>query len=144
MAQANKPDSDSTRAAKAAAAKAAATARARAIERRAVAKPISGFMDFIRQQGVVGLAVGLVIGVQVKALVDQIVASFINPLLGLVLPGQGDLSKKTFTVYLNNKSAIFAYGSFLNVLISFLTVAAVIYLVVRGLKLDKIDKPKSA
>ncbi len=136
-----KPDSPKTRAAKSAAAKAAATARKRAVRTARVAKP-RGFMDFVREQGVVGLAVGLALGTQVKTLVDQIVLSFINPLVGLVLPGQGDLSKKVFNLTVGDKNAIFAYGAFLNVTISFVAVAAVIYYVVKGLKLDKLDKKK--
>ena len=136
-------DSESTRAAKSAAAKAAATARRRARKVKAVpAQPIHGFMDFVREQGVVGLAIGLALGTQVKALVDQIVASFINPVVGLILPGQGDLTKKTFHLTVGEKTAVFTYGNFLNVLISFMAVAAVIYFVVKGLKLDKIDKKK--
>ena len=79
---------------------------------------------------------------KVKALVDQIVASFINPVVGLILPGQGDLTKKTFHLTVGEKTAVFTYGNFLNVLISFMAVAAVIYFVVKGLKLDKIDKKK--
>ncbi len=143
MAGAKRPkDSEATRAAKAAAAKAAATARLHAAEKIPIPAPINNFFDFIRQQGVVGLAIGLVMGTQVKVLVDQIVASFINPLLGLILPGQGDLTRKTFSLTLNEKTANFTYGSFLNVLISFIAVAAVIYFIFKGLKLDKLDKPK--
>lgn len=142
----------STRKAKSAAAKAAATARGNAVKRATVkrataarnARPIGGFMDFVREQGVVGLAVGLAIGTQVKTLVDQIVASFINPIVGLILPGEGDLTKKTFHLTIGEKTATFTYGSFLNVLISFLAVAAVIYFIVKGLKLDKMDKKKAA
>lgn len=147
MAEANNhpKDSESTRAQKSAAAKAAATARKRALENAALAKtaqPLTGFMGFMREQGVVGLAIGLVIGVQIKALVDQLVASFINPIVGLILPGQGDLTKKTFALTVGDKVAVFTYGSFLNVLISFICVAAVIYFIVKGLKLDKFDKKK--
>lgn len=126
--------------------KAAAAARRKAVEKAKVARPskqLGGFMDFVREQGVVGLAVGLALGVQVKAVVDQIVASFINPVVGLVLPGQGDLSKKTFSLTVGDKTAVFAYGAFFNVLISFIAVAAVIYFVVKGLKLDKLDKKKA-
>jgi large conductance mechanosensitive channel len=142
MAEAAKKDSTETRAAKSAGAKGAATARAQARKRLDVSQPINGFMDFVREQGVIGLAIGLALGTQVKQVVDQIVASFINPLVGLFLPGQGDLTKKTFSLSLGDKIAVFTYGSFLNVLISFLAVAAIIYFVVKGLKLDKIDKPK--
>ena len=141
----NRKDSPKTRATKSAAAKAASTARKRAVKRVVATRqvrPITGFMDFVRQQGVVGLAVGLAIGTQVKALVDQIVASFINPMVGLLLPGEGDLIQKKFSLTLGTKTADFTYGNFLNVLISFLAVCAVIYFVVKGLKLDKIDKKK--
>lgn len=139
-------DSPSTRAAKAAAAKAAATARAKALREAAVAtapgRQLGGFMDFVREQGVVGLAVGLVLGTQVKTVVDQMIASFVNPLMGLVLPGKGNLSDKTFSLTLGDKIANFAYGAFINVLLSFLIVAAIIYFVVKGLRLDKLDKKK--
>lgn len=145
MAQSKKitKDAPKTRAAKAVAAKAAVTARKQAAA-RVQKKPLGGFMDFVREQGVVGLAIGLAIGTQAKTLVDSIVVSFINPLVGLVLPGNGDLLKKTFTLTIGSKSAVFGYGSFLSVLISFLAVCAVIYFVVKGLKLDKLDKKKDA
>lgn len=107
-----------------------------------VKRHVSGFMAFVREQGVVGLAVGLVLGTQVKTLVDQLVASFINPLLGLVLPGGGNLADKTFSFTFHGKTADFGYGAFIAVLISFMTVAAIIYFIVKGLKLDKLDKKK--
>lgn len=138
----------STRAAKAVAAKAAATARANTLKRAAATTPagrhLGGFMGFVREQGVIGLAIGLVLGTQVKTVVDQLIASFINPLLGLVLPGKGNLVDKTFSTSLGDKSASFGYGAFLSVLLSFVIVAAIIYFVVKGLKLDKLDKKKDA
>lgn len=150
MAKQTIKETAATRAAKSAAAKAAATARANAkkkVERAAkntvAGRQVAGFLDFIREQGVVGLAIGLVFGVQVKALVDQIVASFINPILGLVLPGEGDLAKKTFSLTVGGKEAVFLYGAFIAVLISFLTVAALIYFGFKVLKLEKLDKKKA-
>lgn len=115
------------------------------VKEKAAAKPkqeFGGFTEFIRQQGVVGLAIGLVLGTQIKALVDQFIASFLNPVLGLVLPGQGDLSTKTFalTVPALEKTATFSYGAFIYVLISFVAVALIIYYVVKALKLDKLVK----
>ena len=107
-----------------------------------VLRPFQGFVDFVREQGVVGLAVGLVLGTQIKSLVDQLVASFINPLIGLLLPGTGDLGQKFFTLAINEKTARFNYGAFFSQLISFLVVAGVIYALVKMLKLDKIDKKK--
>lgn len=131
-------DTKAARAAKSAAAKAAARAR-----KRATQTTESGFLVFVREQGVVGLAIGLVIGTQVKMVVDQLIASFVNPLIGLILPGQGDLSQKKFALTVGDKVALFEWGKFVYVLISFLAVAAIIYYIIHGLKLDKIDKKKS-
>ncbi len=120
------------------------------LARSAVSKPrllrkpqvVSGFAEFLREQSVVGLAIGLVIGAQVKALADQLIASFINPLIGLVLPGTGSLDKKVFIMQLGEKSAKFAWGSFAAVMLSFITTALVIYFVFKALKLDKLAKKK--
>ena len=107
-----------------------------------ILRPFQGFVDFVREQGVIGLAVGLVLGTQIKVLVDQIVASFVNPLLGLLLPGTGGLEQKYFTVAINDKTAKFAWGAFAAELISFLVVAGVLYFIIKMLKLDKLDKKK--
>lgn len=107
-----------------------------------VKKHLHGFTDFVRSQGVVGLAIGFVLGVQVKALVDQLVASFINPMLGLILPGGGSLVEKHFALSLNGKTQNFGWGAFLYQLVNFILVAGVIYSVFKGLKLDKLDKKK--
>lgn len=141
-------DSPKTRAAKAAGAKAAATVRNKTQQKVIAAKDAprrhaTGFMEFIRTQGVVGLAVGLVLGTQIKVLVDQLLASFVNPLLGLFLPGEGDLSQKKFAFDALGETAVFAWGQFAYVLMSFLIVAAIIYYLVKGLKLDRLDKKDS-
>lgn len=103
---------------------------------------LHGFTTFVREQGVVGLAIGFVLGVQVKNLVDQLVASFINPILGLLLPGKGSLAEKTFYVSFNGQTQGFAWGAFVFQLITFMIVAGVVYFVFRGLKLDRLDKKK--
>lgn len=120
--------------------KAKSRSKARQVVTKKAHSQLQGFMDFIRQQGVIGLAIGLVLGVQVKAVVDQIVASFINPILGLVLPGAGGLAEKTFALTVGSKQAAFTYGAFISVMISFLTVAFLVYFGVKALKLDKLDK----
>jgi large conductance mechanosensitive channel len=105
-------------------------------------KQVRGFFDFLREQSVVGLAIGLILGTQAKQLVDQIVNSFINPFIGLVLPGQGTLAQKTATLTIGSKSAVFGWGAFVVGLITFVLVAAVVFYVFKGLKLDKLDKKK--
>lgn len=115
-----------------------------AMDRIGVRKQIHGFVEFLREQSVVGLAIGLVLGTQAKVLVDQLIASFINPLVGLLLPGQGTLKDKVFILHLNDKSAAFGWGAFVLSVLTFVVVAAVVYFVFRGLKLDKLDKKKEA
>lgn len=117
-----------------------------AVKKHVTQRPaaVNGFIDFLREQSVVGLAIGLVIGTQTKALADQLIASFINPLIGLLLPGRGTLDQKTFVLHLHEKSAVFAWGSFMATLLSFTTTAIVVYVVFKSLKLDRLTKKKDA
>jgi large conductance mechanosensitive channel protein len=105
---------------------------------------MQGFINFIREQGVIGLAVGLVLGTQIKALVDSLVSSFINPLVGLLLPGGGNLAEKVFHVTHDGNVQVFKWGAFVSQLISFIVVAAIVYFGVKGLKLDHLDKKKES
>lgn len=109
-----------------------------------VGKQVSGFVDFLREQSVVGLAIGLVLGTQAKALVDQLVISFLNPLTGLLLPGEGTLKQKTVDFTFNHKTAQFGWGAFVSSLLTFVLVAAIVYYVFKGLRLDKLDKKKES
>jgi large conductance mechanosensitive channel len=103
-------------------------------------KQIYGFMDFVREQGVVGLAVGLVLGTAVKSVVDSLVQNIINPIVGLLLGSQQGLVGLGVTV----SGARVKYGEFLNTVIQFLIMAAVVYFIVKGLKLDRLDRKKDA
>jgi large conductance mechanosensitive channel len=116
--------------------------RLKTLDKVGMHKKIHGFVEFLREQSVVGLAIGLVLGTQAKVLIDQLIASFINPLVGLLLPGQGTLKDKVFEVHLNGKVAAFGWGAFVISLLTFLIVAAVVYFVFKGLKLDRLDKKK--
>lgn len=107
-----------------------------------VAKQFSGFTNFLRDQSVVGIAIGLVLGTQVKQVVDQMVSGFINPFLGLILPGNGALSDKVFNVHLFGKVATFGWGALANTLLNFVAVATLVYVIFRTLQLDKLAKKK--
>lgn len=112
-------------------------------ERKRLAKQTKGFMDFVRTQGVVGLAVGLAIGTQAADLVKNIVASLITPLVDLVV-GKNGLKGLSYTMHVGNRATTFTIGLLIDSLIRFLAIAFVIYFVVKGLKLDKLDKKKDA
>lgn len=103
----------------------------------------SGFVEFMRTQGVVGLAIGFIIGTQAKVLVDQLNASFINPLLGLVIGSGDNLTAQNFSLTLGKNTAVFNWGQFVFVLINFMITAAIIYFTFKWLRLDKLDKKKS-
>ena len=137
----HKKDTPVIRAAKSGGAKGAATARRHLLERLGLDKHMSGFMDFVRKQGVVGLAVGLAIGTQAGELVKNIVSSIITPFVDL-LAGKGGLSGLTWFVSIGDRSATFNFGLLVDSVIKFLAVAVVIYFVVMGLKLDKLDMKK--
>jgi large conductance mechanosensitive channel len=104
---------------------------------------LEGFIEFIRKQGIVGLAIGFVMGLQAKAMVDQFTASFINPLLGLLFNSSQPLSDKTVYIQINSRSATFGWGAFVYSIINFLIIAGVIYYTFKWLRLDKLDKKKS-
>ena len=99
---------------------------------------MKGFMNFIREQGVVGLAVGFILGGAVSGLVSSLVNDIINPILGLLLGFAGNLESASIKI----ASAKIMWGSFVAVLIDFMVIALVVYFGVKALKLDKLDKKK--
>jgi len=99
---------------------------------------MKGFLEFIREQGVVGLAVGFILGGAISKLVAAIVSDLINPFLGLIL----GVAKGLDTASLSLGPAKILYGHFITTLIDFLVVALVVYYGIKLLKLDRLDKKK--
>jgi large conductance mechanosensitive channel len=83
---------------------------------------MSGFKKFLLRGNLVDLAVAVVIGAAFGALVTKLVADFVTPLLAAI-GGKPDFSKLSFTVH----KSTFLYGDFVNALIAFVILAAVIY-----------------
>jgi large conductance mechanosensitive channel len=88
-------------------------------------KVLKGFRDFIMKGNVVDMAVGVVIGVAFGSVVTAMVKDLITPLIG-AFGGTPDFSGIYFTV----NGSKFMIGEFINALISFLTIAVVIYFAV--------------
>jgi len=88
------------------------------------------FMDFISKYKVMGLAVAFIIGLYLGALVQSLVTDLIMPIIGLALPGLGNLA--TYTVEVSSQA--FGIGSFLVALITFIIVALVIFILVKVTK----------
>ena len=83
---------------------------------------LKDFKAFILRGSVVDLAVGIVIGAAFGTVVTALVKDFITPLVAAIF-GKPDFASLYFTV--NN--AQFKYGDFINALITFILIAAVIY-----------------
>lgn len=96
---------------------------------------MKGFMGFIREQGVVGLAVGFILGGAVSALVAGFVTGIVDPLIAWLF-GTGNLASQTSQV----GDATLEWGNVVALLINFVVVAMVVYYGVKGLGLDKLDK----
>ncbi|HOX30402.1 MAG TPA: MscL family protein [Candidatus Paceibacterota bacterium] len=99
---------------------------------------MKGFIDFIREQGVVGLAVGFILGGAVSKVVSALVTDVINPFLGLALGSAQGLRAASINV----GSAQILYGDLLSVIVDFLVIALVVYYGVKLIGLDKLDRKK--
>ncbi len=107
-----------------------------------MARHLKGFLEFVREQGVIGLAVGLAIGTQAAILVKDIVSSLIDPIIGLIIGNPGGLQAAKWDVKIGGRAATFTIGELLYSIIVFMAVCLVIYIIVNGFKLDKLDKKK--
>lgn len=141
--QTKKPAATEARKAKRAAVKAKASA-ARAKATAATTGHASGFVNFIRTQGVIGLAVGLAIGAAAGDTVKKLVEGFINPIVQFIVGSQEALANASWTFEAFGRQAEFKWGAFVSSLIALLATALVIYLIIHGLKLDRLDKKKDA
>lgn len=81
------------------------------------------FKSFITKGNVLELAVAFIIGLQFNAVVMAMVNDLIMPLVGI--PGKADFSGYTFTI----NQSVFPYGLFINAVVTFLIIAAVVFFV---------------
>jgi large conductance mechanosensitive channel len=86
---------------------------------------MKGFKTFVLRGNVVDLAIAVVIGVAFGAVVTALVKDLITPLIAAI-GGQPNFGNLSFTV---NHSK-FAYGDFINAVVAFLILAAVVYFLV--------------
>ncbi len=86
---------------------------------------LGDFRKFILRGNVVDLAVGVVIGAAFNGLVQSFVKDLITPLIGLA--GIPDFSKLAVPITLAGKTNTFLVGDFVNVLLSFLITAFIVY-----------------
>lgn len=83
---------------------------------------LKGFRDFIARGNVVDLAVGIVIGSAFTAIVTQFTKDFIQPLINVFGGGDSRYAGKW-----QLRGQVFNWSDFVNQIITFLIVAAVLY-----------------
>ena len=83
---------------------------------------LKDFREFILRGNLVDLAVAVVIGTAFGAVVAAFVKNIVTPLIAAI-GGQPDFSALTFKI----NGSVFFYGAFINALLTFLIIAAVVF-----------------
>ncbi|OGG45025.1 hypothetical protein A2673_02960 [Candidatus Kaiserbacteria bacterium RIFCSPHIGHO2_01_FULL_50_13] len=96
---------------------------------------ILGFIDFIRERGVMGLAIGFVLGGAVSRVTTSFSADIINPTLVYLFGG----TQRLADVHLGT----IAIGKFIGAVVDFFVLALAVYLIFKVLGLASLDKPRA-
>ncbi|MEI7497913.1 MAG: MscL family protein [Candidatus Falkowbacteria bacterium] len=104
------------------------------IKDKMLKETVTGFVQFIREQGVVGLAIGFILGTSINKVVTSLVNDIIQPSIGLLFGSGQELATMHYKTIM--------FGRFIAGLIDFAIIAAVVYFGFKGLKLDRLDLKK--
>jgi large conductance mechanosensitive channel len=111
---------------------------------------VKEFREFIARGNVIDLAVGIIIGAAFNSIVKSLVDQVIMPPIGLLMGGL-DFSKLEWVLKPDDPATVavekvaIQYGAFINTVIQFLIVAAVVFLLVKGVnKLRRTEEPAPA
>ncbi len=114
---------------------------------------VQEFKEFAVRGNAVDLAVGVIVGAAFGKIVDSIVGDLVMPLVGRVV-GKLDFSNLYFVLGDNPKNLatlaelkkagipVFAYGSFLTILVNFILLAFIIFMMVK--QLNRLRKAEPA
>lgn len=84
---------------------------------------LKDFRDFILRGNVVDLAIGIVIGVAFGAVITALVTDLIMPLVAAIYGGKGAFETAYFTI----NGSKFLIGNFIDTVITFIIIAAVVF-----------------
>ncbi len=109
----------------------------------------SEFKEFALKGNVMDLAVGVIIGGAFGKIVDSLVGDLIMPIVGKIFGGLDfsnyflPLSGQTAATLVEAKKAgaVFAYGSFITILINFIILAFIIFLMIKQMNRLKREAP---
>ncbi len=93
---------------------------------------LEGFKQFILSQGLIGMAIGLILGTTSVALVKSLIDNVIMPPIGLILGSAEGLKGLRLAIgrTVNGELTFINYGIFLNDLINFAVIAVVVYFII--------------
>ena len=105
-------------------------------------KEAQGFKEFIKNQGLVGMAVGLVFGAASGTLIKSLIDNIIMPPLGLLI---GGIDFKQFAVTLRDAqgdvpAVVMHYGVFIQNVFDFIIVAFAIFMAIK--LMNKLNRKK--
>jgi large conductance mechanosensitive channel len=86
---------------------------------------LNEFRQFLFRGNIIDLAVAFVMGVAFVAVVNALVADLLTPVIAAIF-GKPDFGALHFTI----NGSVFLYGDFLNAVVSFISVAAVVFFVI--------------
>ena len=100
------------------------------------------YKEFVNRGDVVVVAIGLVMALYFKAIVDQIIAALITPLIALIF-GESNIAAIGFSI----SDTFFPIGLVFSALIDFLAVALILFFIIKaynrfkGPEVDEDDGP---
>ena len=92
-------------------------------------KLLKEFKEFAIGGNLIDLAVGVIVGGAINAIIGSLVADIIVPALGLVFGGTGDLKEMNYNGIM--------YGNFLSAIITFILTAVTLFLFIKGINAAK-------
>jgi large conductance mechanosensitive channel len=99
-------------------------------------KITGGFIAFLKEYGIIGLAIAVIIGAAVSKLVSALVADIIMPIVAFFIPG-GNWREAVLMI----GPVVLKIGSFVGAVLDFTIIAFVIYLIAKWLlKEEKVTK----
>lgn len=117
---------------------------------------VSEFKEFVVKGNAMDLAVGVIIGAAFGKIVDSIVNDLIMPIVGAVFGGfdfsnlfiaLGTVPEGVAMTLAEVKKAgvpVFAYGSFLTILLNFIILAFIVFILVKQINRLKKEAPAAA
>jgi len=90
------------------------------------------FLAFLKEYGVIGLAIAVIIGLKLNDLIKSVVDNLLMPLVGIIVPG-GDWRTLGFTVL----GARFGVGLVLGALLDFIIVAGLVFFIAKVVLKEK-------